>query len=73
MIAGFADEADGPGFPPRATTYSSDAALGHAYPAPMLKFPDESVLSAGVSSALAADPLPVVPAAYSCTLAPISG
>jgi hypothetical protein len=35
--------------------------------------PDESVVSAGVRSAVAADPLPLVPAAYSCTLAPIKG
>jgi hypothetical protein len=64
VISAIAELAEpAPILPPRATAYTNEADEGHVYDAGTVKAPDESVVSVAVSSAVAADPLPVVPAA----------
>jgi hypothetical protein len=61
------------GLPPFAVMYTSVDADGQVYAPVMSKFPFASLVTGCVSSAVAAEPSPVVPTAYSCSVAPLTG
>ncbi len=61
-----------PACPPLATMYATDVPSGQSYPG-TLKLPVLSVVSGAERACVGAEPLPVVPAAYICTLAPTTG
>jgi hypothetical protein len=61
------------GLPPFAVMYTSVDADGQVYAPVMSKFPFASLVTGCVSSAVAAEPSPVVPTAYNCSFAPITG
>jgi hypothetical protein len=52
-----------PGFPPVATKYTSVVAVGHAYSPVRLNAPELFVVTADVSSGVAVEPSPPIPAA----------
>src|SRR5215469_5647222 len=62
-----------PAYPPRATRYNTVLLKGHVMLFAIVNAPVESVITGEVKSAVGGEPFPVVPAAYSCTLAPTIG
>jgi hypothetical protein len=62
-----------PGLPPFAVMYTSVDADGQVYAPVMSKFPFVSLVTGCVRSAVAAEPSPIVPTAYSCIVAPLTG
>ena len=57
-----------PADPPRAAMYNTELLKGQGALLAIVKVPAESVVTGELRSAVGADPLPVMPAAYSCTL-----
>jgi hypothetical protein len=62
-----------PGFPPVAVTYTRVDGVEQLYKPVISKFPLPSLLTGWVSSGVATDPSPVVPTAYNCRVAPVTG